>query len=109
MEIAELLGQQERLDAYRDDYRARQAAAEKLWNGEFYVSGENKQISWASQVWMTLGGATHGGADLLTDWKTLLRRRWLHLICTTIMWMLSSVRVKRRRHSMFSAPIGVVC
>ena len=66
MEIAELLGQQERLDAYRDDYRAKQAAAEKLWNGEFYVSGENKQISWASQVWMTLGGATHGGADLLT-------------------------------------------
>ena len=65
MEIAELLGQQERLDAYRDDYRAKQTAAEKLWNGEFYVSGENKQISWASQVWMTLGGAKNGGADLL--------------------------------------------
>ena len=65
MEIAELLGQQERLDVYRDDYRAKQAAAEKLWNGEFYVSGENKQISWASQVWMTLGGANHGGANLL--------------------------------------------
>ena len=65
MEIAELLGQQERLGACQDDYRAKQAAAEKLWNGEFYVSGENKQISWASQVWMTLGGANHGGANLL--------------------------------------------
>ena len=65
MEIAEILGQQERLEIYRDDYCSKQAAAEKLWNGEFYVSGENKQISWASQVWMTLGGANHGGADLL--------------------------------------------
>ena len=65
MEIAELLGQRERLDAYRKDYKEKQAAAEQLWNGEFYISGEQKQISWASQVWMTLGGAKHGGAELL--------------------------------------------
>lgn len=109
MEIAEILGQQERLEIYRDDYCSKQAAAEKLWNGEFYVSGENKQISWASQVWMTLGGSNHGGADLWQDWKILLRRRWLPLICTTIMWMPSLVREKRRRHSKCFAPTGAAC
>lgn len=63
MEVAEILG----LDtaALQADYKAKRTAAEQLWNGAFYVSGENKQISWASQVWMTLGGAEHGGKDLL--------------------------------------------
>lgn len=65
MEMAEVLGQSERLAAYREDYDAKHAAAEQLWNGEFYISGERKQISWASQVWMTLGGAEHGNAALL--------------------------------------------
>ena len=63
MEVAEIL----ELDtaALQADYKAKRMAAEQLWNGAFYVSGENKQISWASQVWMTLGGAEHGGKDLL--------------------------------------------
>lgn len=63
MEIAQLLG----IDAaaLQADYDAKRVAAEMLWNGEFYISGEGKQISWASQVWMTLGGAMHGGAELL--------------------------------------------
>ena len=65
IEIARILGQTDRAAALTADYEAKKAAAEQLWNGEFYVSGENKQISWASQVWMTLGGATHGGAALL--------------------------------------------
>lgn len=66
MEVADILGQKERLALYREDYAAKQKAAELLWDGAFYTSGEHKQISWASQVWMTLGGAEHGGAELLT-------------------------------------------
>ena len=65
MEIADTLEETERFAALRGDYAAKQKAAEQLWNGEFYVSGESKQISWASQVWMTLGGAAHGNAQLL--------------------------------------------
>jgi len=66
MEMAELLGEIGRHAALRNDYAVKQEAAELLWNGEFYVSGEQNQISWASQVWMTLGGAKHGGQELLT-------------------------------------------
>jgi len=65
LEMAQVLGEAERFEALQRDYTAKQKAAEQLWNGEFYVSGENKQISWASQVWMTLGGAEHGNAQLL--------------------------------------------
>ena len=65
MEIAGILGEQTRVTDLQADYAAKQQAAELLWNGEFYVSGEGKQISWASQVWMTLGGAEHGNAQLL--------------------------------------------
>ena len=64
IEIAGILGD-DRLDALKADYERKKAAAEKLWNGEFYVSGENEQISWASQVWMVQGGAEHGNAELL--------------------------------------------
>ena len=65
MEISKLLGQADRAVALADDYAAKKTAAEQIWNGEFYISGENKQISWASQVWMTLGGAQHAGTELL--------------------------------------------
>lgn len=63
IEIAQLLGVD--TAALQADYEKKQNAAESLWNGEFYASGEGKQISWASQVWMTLGGAVHGDAELL--------------------------------------------
>ena len=63
MELAQILGMDTAV--LQADYEAKRAAAEALWNGEFYVSGEKAQISWASQVWMTLGGAIHGGAELL--------------------------------------------
>lgn len=56
--------------ALEEDYRAKYAAAELLWNGEFYTSGASNQISWASQVWMTLGGAKHGNAKLLARLET---------------------------------------
>ena len=63
IEIAQLLGVD--TTALQADYEKKRNAAEALWNREFYVSGEGKQISWASQVWMTLGGAVHGDAQLL--------------------------------------------
>ena len=65
MELAQILGMD--TAALQADYDAKRAAAEALWDEEsgFYISGESRQISWASQVWMTLGGAIHGGAELL--------------------------------------------
>ena len=47
------------------DLAAKKQAAELLWNGQFYVSGDRQQLSWASQVWMVLGGATHADSALL--------------------------------------------
>ena len=65
VEMAGILDDRTRQAQLQEDYRAKQHAAELLWNGEFYISGENRQISWASQVWMTLGGAAHGNGQLL--------------------------------------------
>lgn len=69
VEIAQILGQTDCAAALTADYAVKKAAAEQLWNGSFYVSGDNKQISWASQVWMTLGGAEHADAALLERLK----------------------------------------
>lgn len=70
-EIEKLLGESERAAACARDYAAKKAAAELLWDEErrVYLSGAVKQISWASQVWLTLGGAVHGGAELLARVK----------------------------------------
>ena len=67
MEIAGILGEKDRLTKLEGDYALKKRAAEKLWDAEaaLYVSGDGRQISWASQVWMTLGGAEHGSAALL--------------------------------------------
>lgn len=58
-ELAGFLGTQEQNDWLANDYAIKKRAAQKLWDETvgFFVSGENKQISWASQVWMVLGGA----------------------------------------------------
>jgi len=69
-EMADILGEQTCLTDLQADYAAKQKAAERLWNGEFYVSGDSRQISWASQVWMTLGGAKHGTRELLSRLET---------------------------------------
>ena len=70
MEMADILGERQRFAALQEDYAAKREAAELLWDGAFYSSGAQKQISWASQVWMTLGGAKHGGKALLTRLET---------------------------------------
>lgn len=69
IQIAQIL-QDSRLEELKADYLAKKTAAEQIWNGEFYISGENRQISWASQVWMVLGGAAHGDAALLERLET---------------------------------------
>lgn len=67
MEIAKILGQAGRCAALTQDYAAKRIAAEQLWAAEkgFYISGNDRQISWASQVWMILGGAEHADGELL--------------------------------------------
>lgn len=67
VKIAELLGEDDLRADFLDHYARKQAAAERLWDEEkgFYISGDEGQISWASQVWLTLGGAAHGSSQLL--------------------------------------------
>lgn len=67
IQVAELLDQPQWADALREDYRRKRLAAEQLWDPELglYVSGPDRQVSWASQVWMILGGAEHGDGALL--------------------------------------------
>ncbi len=61
MELAEVLGKD--TDAFCRDYENKKAAAKaNLYDGEknLFVSGADCQISYASQVWMVLGGAADG-------------------------------------------------
>ena len=72
MEVTKILKDENRYSALEQDYAEKKKAAEQLWDDEkgFYISGEKRQISWASQVWMTLGGAENAGADLLERLQT---------------------------------------
>ena len=67
MEVARLLDREDWAAALEEDYRRKQLAAEQFWDEklQLYVSGPERQISWASQVWMVLGGAAHGDGALL--------------------------------------------
>ena len=67
MEVARLLGREDWAAALEEDYARKHAAAERLWDPQLqlYVSGAKRQISWASQIWMILGGAAHGDGALL--------------------------------------------
>ena len=59
-ELAEKLGDGKLASGLLDEYSEKAAAANKLfWSEEkqFYTSGADKQISWASQIWLILGGA----------------------------------------------------
>ena len=71
IQIAKILNESELATRFRDHYTRKHAAAELLWDGEkqFYISGPEKQVSWASQVWLTLGDAAHGSPELLTRLK----------------------------------------
>ncbi len=59
-EIAETLGDKSLASKLLDEYSEKAKAANKFfWDEEkqFYTSGADKQISWASQIWLILGGA----------------------------------------------------
>ncbi len=61
--IAEILEEETEKKQLTELYRAcKEAANQHLWDdeAEMYISGEKKQISCASQVWMVLGGCIEG-------------------------------------------------
>lgn len=61
--IAEVLDDQRAILHLRELYEdCKNAANQYLWDDELacYISGEMKQISWASQIWMILGGGVEG-------------------------------------------------
>ena len=61
--IAALLGAEEEAARLASDYAAKkQAALDSLFDKDLglFVSGRDRQLSWASQIWMVLGGAADG-------------------------------------------------
>ena len=67
--MARELGEEDIARQLQKDYDAKKRAARQLWDEDrgVYTSGAARQISWASQVWMVLGGAMEpaDGAKLL--------------------------------------------
>lgn len=62
--IAAILGDGEKAAWITSDYaKKKQVALDGLYDAKLglFVSGESRQLSWASQIWMVLGGATDGG------------------------------------------------
>ena len=58
--IAAILQDEEKAAWIASDYEAKkQAAIDGLYDGSLglFVSGKDRQLSWASQIWMVLGGA----------------------------------------------------
>ena len=69
-EIAEILGDAEKAEEMKKEAAAKTAAAKKyLFDKEsgLFISGEEKQINYASQVWLILAGAVDSaeGAEIL--------------------------------------------
>ena len=61
--IAAILHEEETAARLRADYAVKkQAALDGLYDAErgLFVSGRDQQLSWASQIWMVLGGAADG-------------------------------------------------
>ena len=71
--IASVVGDYEAEQALAADYEAKKSAAKALlYDGErgVFVSGEERQVSIASQVWMILGGVSDDGEILDRAAKT---------------------------------------
>lgn len=73
IKLARALGEAELAERLAADYAVKKAAAGRLWDETLglFVSGAGRQVSWASQVWMVLGGAVDAGegAQLLSRVK----------------------------------------
>lgn len=70
IEIAEKLGDTGLVSELSDEYSVKAEAANNyFWDNErqFYTSGALKQISWASQIWLILGGAAEEKAVPLLE------------------------------------------
>lgn len=70
IELTEALRIAETAKTLRSEYAAKKSAAlAHLWDAQMqmFISGDARQVSWASQVWMVLGGAVEGreAAELL--------------------------------------------
>ena len=70
IELAQVLHLEEVASELRQEYAEKKAAAmQHLWDADkqLFISGADRQISWASQIWMVLGGAVVGqdAAELL--------------------------------------------
>ena len=63
VELYELLGEKEKALAYMDEYETnKKETVKKFWDAdrEVFISGANKQISIASQIWMVIAGVIGG-------------------------------------------------
>lgn len=61
--IASILNDGEKIAWIGEEYaKKKQAACERLFDKKLglFISGESRQLSWASQIWMVLGGAAGG-------------------------------------------------
>lgn len=70
VQLCRELGNQELADRFALEYeQGKHAALQVLWDDaqQFFISGADRQISWASQIWMCLAGVVEGqqAADLL--------------------------------------------
>lgn len=56
--LAKIVGNSQEEAALQKEYAQKKEAAMRLWDAEqeLFVSGKGKQLSWASQIWMILGG-----------------------------------------------------
>lgn len=59
IELADILGDKEAENSLKENYQRVKKASRRLWSEEknCFVSGDDKQVSIASQVWMILGKA----------------------------------------------------
>ncbi len=62
IELASALGLTDEAQTLRAEYAEKKKAALSRLRDDrgFFLSGEAKQLSWASQIWMVLGGAVEG-------------------------------------------------
>lgn len=70
IQLCSELGEQELAEKFTFEYeQGKLAALQVLWDKDekFFISGADRQISWASQIWMCLAGVVEGqqAADLL--------------------------------------------
>ena len=105
--IGDILVEEELAELY---CACRNAANERLWDSKqgCYISGKDRQISIASQVWMVLGEAVTG-EDARKLLMEIEQREDVEKMVTPIISMHFFIRVKRIVHSGNWKRIGGEC